>query len=864
MNKDASVPFGSTCVTETQTALCTNGVLGAYDGTFTNEQCQVATAATCDGTSFGLSATMAHGSNGNVDSYPSTQVAFGTCNANKVAQTASCSDGVISGVDMTGKSLTCNEVPAAGCTSSGVSFSHEETKDVKTYSSATVAYNQTCTELTSNYTCNNGSLTLNNGVQPSVNLTCSVTPAQDCGATKHNEYASRTMNQDASVPFGSTCVTETQRALCTDGTLGAYDGTFTNAQCQVAAPATCDGSSYGLSSTMAHNATAVVNLYPSSQVAYGTCEANKTQQTASCTNGTISGVDMTGKALTCNEAAQVTSATLAGLSEVYRVSLLSDKSGSGRIFISGVFTFIDGCKYFNGSSYVTDSSRCKFIATWHPLEGYRAISNGIAPIPANAIYARKLIQDSNNNLIVSLYAQGKSYILKWTGTDWVSVGGKTEAFNGEIYSFAFDSQSNLYAGGAFTCVAGVNKAGNTCTSGITFNNIAKLDKTSNTWGNLGLGFNNGVISIVIDNSDIIYAGGSFQCQGGGAYMLNTNPRTCSSGPLLSNIAKFQNGVWSSVGSGLNEYVSSITIDSANNLIAVGGFMCDSSKSSSGMYPNTTCTGGVPSYNRIAKWSNNSWSRLGSGVYDPPHIVTVDNNDNIYVGGMSNLTVNSDDNMRVLKFSNGSQTWSVMGSFIPYINGLGIGSLLINNDNDIFVGGAIIALSDKKPMYGIAHWNGSTWNRFTEPSVDTQAPYISYGYNQLNLTATVTDYTWSNAQISIPVIMDLVDLPKCKVISHNEPTPSVAALNDNSLSSAFIDYTDCRDLFLSLSSSQTIDLGGSQYNYISLLAKDNHNNILHVGPNVIPAPPPPDPYQECLAMNWDDYIYCDCAVYGMCY
>jgi hypothetical protein len=43
------------------------------------------------------------------------------------------------------------------------------------------------------------------------------------------------MYQSSSVDFGQTCVSENQRALCTNGVLGAYSGSYVNATCKVLA-----------------------------------------------------------------------------------------------------------------------------------------------------------------------------------------------------------------------------------------------------------------------------------------------------------------------------------------------------------------------------------------------------------------------------------------------------------------------------------------------------------------------------------------------------------------------------------------------------------------------------------------------------
>ena len=67
--------------------------------------------------------------------------------------------------------------------------------------------------------------------------TVSVTfiPYSSCGSVAHGTYASRTQYQSSSVPFGETCVSETQRAYCYDGNLGSYSpNNYNFTSCSVA------------------------------------------------------------------------------------------------------------------------------------------------------------------------------------------------------------------------------------------------------------------------------------------------------------------------------------------------------------------------------------------------------------------------------------------------------------------------------------------------------------------------------------------------------------------------------------------------------------------------------------------------------
>jgi len=79
------------------------------------------------------------------------------------------------------------------------------------------------------------------------------------------------------------------------------------------------------------------------------------------------------------------------------------------------------------------------------------------------------------------------------------------------------------------------------------------------------------------------------------------------------IAKWDGVSWSALGTGMNNFVHALEMDSAGDLYAAGGF---------------TNAGGV-SANRIAKWDGTSWSALGAGMNRPIYTLSFDSAGSLY-------------------------------------------------------------------------------------------------------------------------------------------------------------------------------------------------------------------------------------------
>jgi hypothetical protein len=228
------------------------------------------------------------------------------------------------------------------------------------------------------------------------------------------------------------------------------------------------------------------------------------------------------------------------------------------VYVGGYFTSAGGVPVNN-------------IAKWNPnTSTWSALTSGINYVTLS------IAIDSADNVYVGgqfTTAGGVSAknIAKWNPntSTWSAL---TSGLNNYVASMAIDSVNNVYIGGTFTTTA----------AGVPANYIAKWNPNTSTWSALGSGLNStdvffGAFSIAIDSTNNVYVGGRFTTAGdvSANYIAKWNPNT-------SIWSALDNGL---TGGGTNNKVSSIGIDSANNVNVAGLF---------------TTAGTVPA-NNIAKW-----------------------------------------------------------------------------------------------------------------------------------------------------------------------------------------------------------------------------------------------------------------------
>jgi hypothetical protein len=174
-----------------------------------------------------------------------------------------------------------------------------------------------------------------------------------------------------------------------------------------------------------------------------------------------------------------------------------------------------------------------------------------------------------------------------------------------------------------------------------------------------------------------------------------------------NVAKWNKNtkVWGSVGQGVSDgAVNAIAIDSYGN-VYVGGYFTSAVNTDGSSVEYT---------NSIAKWNGTAWESLGQGIsqdFGNSSIYAIAIADtNIYIGGLFLSLVNTDGSTTgsaCISKWNGT-VWESLGSGAnSYVLAIAI------HGTDVYIGGAFSAVSNiDNPnvefTYGIAKWNGSTW------------------------------------------------------------------------------------------------------------------------------------------------------------
>lgn len=273
----------------------------------------------------------------------------------------------------------------------------------------------------------------------------------------------------------------------------------------------------------------------------------------------------------------------------------------------------------------------------------------------NQIYACGLFTSKGNSFMNNIARYTK-------GIGWEALSSGS---NGEIVTLAFDSENNLYAGGNFTEVGGVEA-----------NNIAMWDGIE--WRSLGEGVDGSVAAISIDSNDNLYVGGGFITAGQKA---------------VNNIAIWKNEWFplmdeNTTKIGTNNEVRSIAIDSDDKVYVGGNF----------------AEAGGKAANRFAVWNNNSWDSFGSGTSGFVEAI-LPTEDFIYICGNFSLAGESTVN-RIARWNISSQVWEPLGEGIN-----GNGNTLVTDGVYIYVGGNFTTAANNPNVNYLLNYVGR-WSEAT--------------------------------------------------------------------------------------------------------------------------------------------------------
>ncbi len=178
---------------------------------------------------------------------------------------------------------------------------------------------------------------------------------------------------------------------------------------------------------------------------------------------------------------------------------------------------------------------------------------------------------------------GTANIARWDGSNWYAVGGGGPG-GVEVINAMAVYNGELYAGGTFFSMGGVSAK-----------KIARWDGTQ--WKTVGIGFpNNETVQCMTVYKGELYVGGNVGLPGG------PPPN------YYYNLVRWNGTQWDSVGGKIGGgWVTSLSVDSINNILYIGGGITDA--------------GGVPCQS-VAKWDSSNLSAPGMGITNGAYAMTM--------------------------------------------------------------------------------------------------------------------------------------------------------------------------------------------------------------------------------------------------
>jgi trimeric autotransporter adhesin len=338
-------------------------------------------------------------------------------------------------------------------------------------------------------------------------------------------------------------------------------------------------------------------------------------------------------------------------------------STAGHLYAGGIFNHI------NGDTTTTD------IAEWDGQQ-WRGLQHGFhgteyftSEFGKNYIKRIHAITINESGIIFAggtfAAASGKkvNFLAQWNGNEWDSLGpGIPGPIKSPVHAVLSNHQGSIYVGGIFD-------GGMTRWNGIQ-------------WDALGLGIRGTVLSMCLDSSGNVYAGGIFDSAGG---------------HKAKNIAKWDGTKWVALDLGLSPGpVKALACDPQGNLYAGG----------------TISAAGRISVRSIAKWDGLEWDSLGPGLTKAGsggeiHALAFDRNGDLFAGGEF-LKSGTADYSNFAKW-NGASWDSIEGWEWSSLHGI-IGSLAFDAQNAccLSIGRQFAENREDMTKCDILRWDGSAF------------------------------------------------------------------------------------------------------------------------------------------------------------
>ncbi len=288
------------------------------------------------------------------------------------------------------------------------------------------------------------------------------------------------------------------------------------------------------------------------------------------------------------------------------------------------------------------------------------------------------IDASHSNFIRTLFADDQGNL--FVGGDFTRIGGieadriaMFDTFLGTWSALRDGSNSGPDSGGVYA----VARAGDyVYIGGFIFNGdpsqkyIRRYNLTTKQWEAVGNGLNDRVRALAVDAEGVLHAGGAFD----------------------GGVAKWTGSTWETVSNGVDGIVRSLAFGPNNELYAGGDFT----------------TAGSQGASMVACYANGQWNNLDGGLKGGGHVagvwgMTVDAKGRLFVSGDFDFSVNGDQPMNKVAMYDGAK-WRSLGS------GLGNSTSQIVNTtlaigNDVYFGGVFAApFGSANAKKNFARWN----------------------------------------------------------------------------------------------------------------------------------------------------------------
>lgn len=273
----------------------------------------------------------------------------------------------------------------------------------------------------------------------------------------------------------------------------------------------------------------------------------------------------------------------------------------------------------------------------------------------------------------------------------------TGASTNNVLSLAVDATGNIYAGGDYALMGGVA------------NTVRLAYWNGSAWTALGTGANGTVNAIAVGRDGYVYLTGSF---------------TTLNGVACNQIGRYKvsTTTFSAMSTGVNGSGGRALAIGPNNIVYIGGLF--------------TAAGGLSGTNRVASWNGVQFQSMGGGLGDDVNGLSVDLQGTILATGQFGQTTSDGGTY----FPDGSARWSgsswtTIGIDVPATNTIGAG--LITHDGTLYLAYGVTGTATTEGTVTIT--NPGTARSYPTVTIKGPSSGTSRIYSMINYTTNRAIY-----------------------------------------------------------------------------------------------------------------------------